>query len=66
MTFQKELDEYEALKKIYNMKAEIHAKRFSQTVVESSYQDSCAALTVAYDKMKEAGDRVGIIYPVMI
>lgn len=66
MTYQDDLNEYEKFKKIYLNKQDTHAKKFSATVVESMYQDSCANLTIAYDNIKAAGEKVGIIHPVMI
>ena len=66
MTYQDDLNEYERLKKIYLSKQETHAKKFSATVVESMYQDSCAAVNQAYNAMRDAGEKVDIVHPIMI
>lgn len=66
MSIQTELDTYEQLFNRYTFKNEIHSKRFSQSVIESAYQDSCKELKTLYDEMKSAGVSLGIIHPVQI
>jgi len=66
MTYEEKLKEYERFNKIYKSKLESHYKKFYATVVESSYQDSCTVIDIAYNNMRIAGEKVGIIHPVML
>ena len=54
------------LEKRLQMKEDIHAKKFSGTVNESAYQDSCAEIRNIYKELETVCEQLGIFIPVRI
>lgn len=63
MNNENQKEAHDTLKKFLKFQEDNHSKTFTHVASEGAYRASCNKVAVTYQKLVEAGEELGIVYP---